>query len=192
MFCENCKIEMGKVNMDYHYRESGLENVIINGISAYKCPNCKDFYPIIPNVKKLHESIAQALVNKRSILLGKELVFLRKELGIKAKDIANILGVNKVTVSRWENKNGSIPVACDRFIRLLYRNKLLRSKCEIAKPEIEKLRNKSLESSFMEDFIAICDWMTSTDINLKDIKKHPINSKISIPAFQPIGPLFSH
>ena len=192
MFCDNCKIEMEKTNIDYHYKESRLENVIINGISAYKCPKCKEFYPIIPNIKKLHELIAQALVNKKSLLLGKELVFLRKELGIKAKDIADMLGVNKVTVSRWENRKGPISVAGDRFIRLLYRNKLLRSKCEIAKPDIARLKSETGETTLIEEFIALCDWMRSTEIDLKDIKKRSVNFQISIPDSQSPGPLFTH
>jgi len=190
MLCESCKTEMGKVKINYHYRESGLQNVIIEGILAYKCPNCNKFYPIIPNVKKLHELIAQYLVNKQSPLSGKELIFLRKQLGFKAKDFADMLGVTKVTVSRWENKDGPIGVGCDRFIRVLYTNRLLRSKCEIAMPEITRLKSEIKETSLIEDFIALCDWIGKTDISLKDIKKRYIKSRISIPASTPLGPLF--
>jgi putative zinc finger/helix-turn-helix YgiT family protein len=193
MICEKCKTEMEKINIDYHYKESGLDNINIGNIFAYRCPTCKELHPIIPNIKGLHEKIAEIIANKKSILIGKELVFLRKELRLKAKDLANMMGVSKVTVSRWENKKGPISVACDRFIRLFYRNRILQSKCEIVKPEMARLKLSAPteELSYFEGFIALCDWISKTEINLKDIKKRPVKSQISIPAYQSLGPLFT-
>jgi putative zinc finger/helix-turn-helix YgiT family protein len=181
---------MKKVNIDYPYKESGLDNIIINGMLAYRCPHCSELYPIIPNIKKLHELIAKALINKPSLLLGKELVFLRKELGIKAKEIAEIFGVTKVSVSRWENTKGPINAFADRLIRLFYRNNVLRSKCKAAIPKFVELRSTIGEAPILEDVLSVCEWIGQTDTNLRNIKKYSKNSAISIPVPKSPGPLF--
>jgi putative zinc finger/helix-turn-helix YgiT family protein len=188
MLCDKCNVEMGKIETDYHYRESGLQNVILNGIPAYQCPNCKEIHPIIPNIKKLHELIARALISKKSLLSGKEFVFLRKELKIKAADFAQMLNIHKVTVSRWENKK-TISVMWDRLIRLLYRDKIFQLKCKTAKPEITKLKCTIGEISPIEDIISLCEL---TEINLQNIEKGTADVPISIPFPHSTGagPLF--
>ncbi len=41
-------------------------------------------------------------------------------MGLKAKDFAEYLGVNNVTVSRWERGEERPPQPTDRLIRLFY------------------------------------------------------------------------
>jgi putative zinc finger/helix-turn-helix YgiT family protein len=178
MICVNCKKEMKKVRTNYEYRESGLIGVTLGNITAYKCKECKEVYPVIANIKELHRVIGQELINKNALLTGEELVFLRKEMRIRAKDLAQVLGVHKVTISRWENKKERIGPAADRLIRMLYRSKIFEEKCEIAKPEIEKL--KFGRRSAQEFLTSLCEPTSAMEEVLKNIRNRQIRSKISI------------
>ena len=177
MICLNCKTEMKKITTDYPYTESGLKNVILKGIGAYECPKCKELQPVIRDIKKIHRHIAQQLIRKNSLLLGTELSFLRKEMKVKAKDLAQILGVHKVTISRWENEKERIGPACDRLIRFLYDNRIFKQRCEIVRPGIDKLESQIMKSML----ISLCEPKTSIEDVFRNIKKRHVHSKISIP-----------
>ena len=53
MICRNCEHgEMQDVNENYHYRECGLDNVTIVGITIRKCPECGSVMPMIPQHRR--------------------------------------------------------------------------------------------------------------------------------------------
>lgn len=123
MYCTECGTRMKKIKGDYNYRESGIDEVILKGIPIYVC-KCGHKAPSIPHIEELHELIALALVRQKRLLTGPEVRFLRKAMGLKAVDLANILHVTKVTVSRWESDKASrIGPANDKLLRLLYLDK---------------------------------------------------------------------
>ena len=177
MICSSCKTKMKKIKTDYKYTESGLQNVILEGITAYECPKCGGINPIISRIKEVHRTIAQELLKKDSLLTGKEIVYLRKEMKIKAKDLAQILGVTKVTVSRWENGKEQTSPICDRLIRLLYGNRVFKQTCEIVRPGIDKLESQIMKSML----ISLCEPKTSIEDVFRNIKRRHVHSKISIP-----------
>lgn len=118
-------LECGKVlratrPKTYTYRESGLESVLLTGIRVYVCPGCEAQFPEIPNIVGLHQLIASHLTRKAAPLTGAEFRFLRKEIGLKAKDLARCLGVTDVSLSRWETGASPINPAADRLLRTLY------------------------------------------------------------------------
>lgn len=110
---------MKKIRKDYIYSESGLDNIVLANTQTYTC-ECGEEMPIIPHIESLNRVIAFELIKSKKHLTGKEARFIRKQLGMKAVQLAGILGVDKVTISRWENDNSSIGNANDRLIRLLY------------------------------------------------------------------------
>jgi putative zinc finger/helix-turn-helix YgiT family protein len=168
---------MKRIKTDYKYTESGLQNVILEGITAYKCSKCRGIYPIISKIKEVHKAIAQQLLKKDSLLTGKEMVYLRKEMKIKAKDLAEILGVTKVTVSRWENEKEQISPICDRLIRVLYGNRIFIQTCELVRPGIDKL-----ESPIMKSILgSLCEPKTSIENVFRNIRRCQVHSKIAIP-----------
>ena len=181
MLCSHCKAKMKQIKTDYRYNESGLDNVILKGVAAYECPACKAISPVIKNIKKVHLFIAESLANKTSPLTGKELAFLRKEMAIKAKELAQIFGVHKVTLSRWENEKEPVSSPCDRLIRVLYRNKMIEDHCSMLRPEIEKLK---LTYPQIENILAAsCSLFTQDEMGLKNIKDRPGHPKtISVDA----------
>jgi len=99
----------------YHYRESGLDNVFVRGVGIYKC-KCRQEYVQLPKAKEVHNQVASALLNKASLLTGEESRFIRKWLRLTSEEMAKALGYTRVTVSRWENEGP--PAKTDRALRL--------------------------------------------------------------------------
>ncbi|MDH3975444.1 MAG: type II toxin-antitoxin system MqsA family antitoxin [Deltaproteobacteria bacterium] len=123
MRCPNCEKELSKTKRDYHYIESGLDKVILKGINVYTC-SCGEEMPEIPNIEGLHKTIAMALIHKNTLLTGQGIKFLRKAMDLKAVELAQLMGVDKVTISRWENNKAEISNANDHLLRMIYIRKL--------------------------------------------------------------------
>ena len=101
----------------YHYTESGLQHVwLANGYAVTKSPYGKGVS--INDVAGLHRVIGGAIA-KLPRLTGAKLRFLRKELGLSQKALADLIGTSEQNVSLWERR-GRIPKGHDRLIRLLY------------------------------------------------------------------------
>jgi len=119
--CYSCGSNIkGVKDQPYKFTECGL-NVVLYGITQYECPDCKETYAAIPNVSKLHRIIGTYICRDRKALLTPEEVkFLRKDLHLKAKDLALVMGVTASTVSRWENGKKDIGEVHDRLMRSIY------------------------------------------------------------------------
>lgn len=104
----------------YDYSECGL-NVVLHGITQYYCDSCGESFAEIPDISKLHRLIgANICTKKKAILKPAEIKFLRKNLQLKAKELAKAMGVNVSTFSRWENGKKEISDGYDRLLRSLY------------------------------------------------------------------------
>ena len=122
MKCPACGKEMTQISAeDYHYQESGLDNVILRGIDVFRCP-CGEEVAKIPSIDELHTLIGLKLVKKNSLLNGKEIRFLRKNIGVSAQKLARQMGVDNATISRWENNKQRITKSHDLHLRLIYCN----------------------------------------------------------------------
>lgn len=119
MFCPNCGKKMRKEVKEYLYAESGLDNIVLSSIPVFYCDKCSEVMPLIPHIEELHRVISHRIAISKAPLTGREARFLRKQMGLKAVDLARILGVSDVTVSRWENSKEHIGAASDRLIRIL-------------------------------------------------------------------------
>jgi putative zinc finger/helix-turn-helix YgiT family protein len=117
--CPNCNLR-GKIRKGkYHYTESGLRNVWLMGVEIFIC-ECGETFAFIPCPQELHKLIARILLRKEDQLTGREICFLRKHMGLKAKDFAKQVGVQNVTISRWEHGDTIPPESIDRLIRFFY------------------------------------------------------------------------
>jgi DNA-binding transcriptional regulator YiaG len=101
----------------YHYTECGLDNVIVHGISAV-VDDAGETVLTIPNVNGLHRSIAKAIVSKRSSMSGKELRFLRTEMGMTQAQLAAMIHREPLAISRWERAEVPMDSNADTLIRL--------------------------------------------------------------------------
>lgn len=129
MHCPNCGKTMRKAKRNYHYTESGLDNVIIQDLGVFIC-DCGEEMPVIPSIEGLHKVIAFAIIQFKILLTGPQIRFLRKEMGYKAFEFAKLVGTTKTSVSRWETGKEPIGPANDRLIRLLMLRKL-EQECKI-------------------------------------------------------------
>ena len=76
---------------------------------------------IIRNINGLHRTIAHGIVTRRSSMNGKELRFLRTQLGMTQAQLADMLHREALAVNRWERgecpidrkRGGSCSPACD-------------------------------------------------------------------------------
>jgi len=123
MNCDNCggpaSILTGQT---HHYTECGLDNVYLSNLKTLACESdsCKSIEPIIPRLKLVHETIAEAVALQPYALIGAEARFLRKQCRLKAREWAALLRVDVSTLSRWENGEQSIGSQSDALIRHLY------------------------------------------------------------------------
>jgi putative zinc finger/helix-turn-helix YgiT family protein len=109
------------ISQPYHFVDSGLPNVYLVGIKYRKCDSCGTQSAEIPAIEELMKVIARAVTRKDDLLTGLEIRFLRKRLGKKSSDFANLVGVVPEEVSRWENHpDKGHHKSTDRLIRLLY------------------------------------------------------------------------
>jgi putative zinc finger/helix-turn-helix YgiT family protein len=104
----------------YQYNESGLDNVVLHGIIQYKCAQCGEEAPEIPNIEELHLQIGKAIICNKEHLSAQEIVYLRKELGLKSKEMAELLSVTPQEYSKWENDKDIISSGSDKHLRLLF------------------------------------------------------------------------
>jgi putative zinc finger/helix-turn-helix YgiT family protein len=155
---------------DYHYTESGLNNVNLKGITIHHCLKCGTQVPVISRINEWHERISTALLAKPSLLTGEEFRFLRKEMRLKAVELASLMGVNKVTLSRWETNTEPISTAADRLLRYIYATK-----------KVESLAKRLSVLNWAVFSYAIQDTMRCLEVQVKLIKrKSPRDGPITI------------
>jgi DNA-binding transcriptional regulator YiaG len=139
----------------YHYTESGLPNVwLANGFQTIETPYGEAVQ--VDQVEDLHRAIARDLVRDRPHLTGAEFRFLRTELDLSQKRLAEYFGYDAQSVALWE-KGGKIPRWADHFIRALYREiaegnaqirALVERRADIEKRERERQEYEELAGSW--------------------------------------------
>jgi len=104
----------------HHFLESGLDNVHLTNVEIGICSDCGEMIVSIPHSTELMKLISESILLKPTNLNGAEMRFLRKNLHLKINEFAQLLGVDRVTVSRWENEHEKPSRSADRLIRLTY------------------------------------------------------------------------
>jgi putative transcriptional regulator len=104
----------------HHYKESGLDNVfLVDGYTIHKTPYGKGVS--IHDTEGLHKAIGRWLVDAPKPLNGAELRFLRLEMEVTQRALADIIGTKEQTLRLWEkHRNKPLPGPADRLIRAIY------------------------------------------------------------------------
>jgi transcriptional regulator with XRE-family HTH domain len=126
----------------YHYTESGLDNVMVYGIEPC-IDDDGDEVVTIPNVAGLHRAIAEVIVTHEAGISGKELRFLRTEMGMTQSQIAKVVHHDAQSIARWEKSEFPIEPTAEALIRLLAIERL---NLADAGP-IEKLSERCMEAA---------------------------------------------
>lgn len=108
---------------EYRYTESGLDNVIIGGVS-FVSDDAGVAVIHIPNVNGLHHAIAYGIVTRPAMMNGKEMRFLRSEMGMTQAELASMIHREPLTISRWERGETEIDANAETLIRLYAIDKL--------------------------------------------------------------------
>ncbi len=117
--CTNCGKPVVSERMNYRYTESGIPNVVLQGVTVADCAACGNSDVSIPRMAMIHRAIARALTNSPARLTGPQLRFLRKHLGLSGDELSRYLHTDKTKISKWETEEDRIGPATDRLIRLL-------------------------------------------------------------------------
>lgn len=104
----------------FKYDDCGLRNIWLANGYRYEDIEGHGRCLEIDNIEGLHRTIAHHLVNYRKRLCGAEIRFLRIEMGMSQKRLADSLGVDEQTVSLWERSKRRPTVAAERMMRLMY------------------------------------------------------------------------
>jgi transcriptional regulator with XRE-family HTH domain len=89
-------------------------------VTVYRCRKCGAEYRELPNLRRLHRGIADRLTQDLLPLSGPALRFLRKQMGLSTKELAEVMGVRRESVTRWETGAEPIGPTSDRLARLVY------------------------------------------------------------------------
>jgi putative zinc finger/helix-turn-helix YgiT family protein len=117
--CTNCGQKVTPERRNYRYTESGLSNVVLQGVQVADCSNCGNSDIVIPRMAKIHREIAKALARSPARLTGEQLRFLRKHLGLSGDQLGSYLHTDRTKISKWERGEDPIGPATDRLVRLV-------------------------------------------------------------------------
>jgi len=101
----------------YKYTECGLDNVLVHGVTFMQ-DDAGEEVVCIPNINGLHRAIAHGIVTRRSAMAGKELRFLRTEMGMTQAELAELIHREPLAISRWERGEVPIDTNAETLIRL--------------------------------------------------------------------------
>lgn len=119
MECTNCGAAARVTRGCYQFKDSGLRNVVVQGIELARCPRCSNEDAILPRVNELMRVLALAVIGKPYRLSGEEVRFLRGFLAMTAEKLSRLLHVDKATLSKWENGEDPVGAQSDLLIRML-------------------------------------------------------------------------
>lgn len=104
----------------FHYVACGLPNVwLANGFTETKAEDGSTFFSIT-DVKELHVAIGHNLCEKESTLTGDEFRFLRSELRMSRRILAELQGVSDEAIKKWESGENPIQKLADVSLRQLF------------------------------------------------------------------------
>lgn len=107
-----------KMIKKFHYTASGLDNVVLAGLRV--CTDDDGDESItIPNINGLHKAIARTIVSRPSGMNGRELRFLRTEMGLTQAELAEKVKREGLAIGRWERGENPIEPNAEAIIRLI-------------------------------------------------------------------------
>jgi putative transcriptional regulator len=105
-----------------HYTDCGLDNVYLeNGFHRHKNAHGEEGISI-EDIDGLHQAIGRDLVESPSELTGAEFRFLRLELDLSQRRLADLINADEQAVRRWEKaRTKPVKGSAERMTRVLYK-----------------------------------------------------------------------
>jgi DNA-binding transcriptional regulator YiaG len=82
----------------------GLTSVIVRKLPAYACGSCEDVLLRGPVLEAVSSAVVREILMHSFPLGGVEVRFLRKAVGLTQVELAARLGIDRVSVARWESE----------------------------------------------------------------------------------------
>lgn len=104
MRCPNCRASMKTQVLAEHDLTDlfGVNGVVVRNLPAMVCPSCGDLVIGGPVLEVLSEALFAQMLHGSFALFGAEVRFLRKAIGFTQVQLSELVGVDRVTVARWE------------------------------------------------------------------------------------------
>lgn len=117
---KNAQEHRATVEHPYRFLDSGLSHVYLAGVKYWKCEHCGRQAAEIPALEQLLSVIAKSVVMKAGLLNGEEIRFLRKRVGKRANEFAELISKTPEHFSKQENDQLPVQEDTDKLIRLTY------------------------------------------------------------------------
>ena len=114
--CDSAEVEMSRVERD---NGLGLESIRLVNVPFLECGRCGEGFEEFPAYRRLIRQAVELLCQLDSRLTGQEIAFVRHALNRSQQELAELLGVHTVTLSRWETGHSEVPAPADRLLRAL-------------------------------------------------------------------------
>ncbi|PIW30490.1 MAG: transcriptional regulator [Rhodospirillales bacterium CG15_BIG_FIL_POST_REV_8_21_14_020_66_15] len=130
----------------YHYKASGLDNVILENV-VIRNEGEEDEMVLLPRIEELHRVIALGILTAPSCMSGKELRFLRTEMGLTQEELGATLpaAVTRKTVNEWETGKSDITSNMEFVLRQLIAERL-KLKLKLTPSELAEMCGCSAET----------------------------------------------
>lgn len=100
--------------------------VVVRGMPARRCPNCGEETLVGKEIDRVLDEVTLAIIQRAPRLSAKEAKFLREHLTLTQKELAERMGLHKITVAGWESKRPISPQH-DHILRAMVLAKLGRA-----------------------------------------------------------------
>lgn len=115
--CVECGSAQIRSTTSVFYPESGLKNVQLLNVPVWTCENGHEEIEI-PAVEDLYHLLAHMVVRQPAPLSGRDVRFLRKRIGLTAKQFAAQIGRTPEWISQIENGHAELGRTNDLLFRL--------------------------------------------------------------------------
>lgn len=102
---------------------AGPLRIVVTGVPALECGSCGEAFLEGADLESADLLAAAELAN-RGIQEGAAFRFMRKAVGLRGVDVANLLNVREATVSRWENDHDPVDLAAWAALAAIVSEKL--------------------------------------------------------------------
>lgn len=100
----------------------GLGSVIVRGMPEIVCPKCGELLVLGKMIDLLGQELRRTMLAQNFPLGAAEIRFLRKSAGLTQQRLGDLLGVDRVTVARWETQEAeSVGVPVSIAVRAVVR-----------------------------------------------------------------------
>jgi DNA-binding transcriptional regulator YiaG len=103
----------------YHYIESGVSHVYLKNGYNVETIDGEEFISV-DDLNGLHRILGASIASQTRPLSHEEFKFLRIELNLSQRLLANLFGVSEQTIARYEKGQSDIPRTTDAALRSLY------------------------------------------------------------------------